>query len=63
MGFAEGREGYGGKRITVPFFSFVKQRPGRTWGSDASLAAEGGYVRKLGCTGDSTFRKRCKNER
>ena len=31
--------GYGGERITAPFFSLIKQRPSRTWFSDESLAA------------------------
>ena len=40
--------GYGGERITAPFFSFVKQRPSRTWFSDASLAAMGGICNEMG---------------
>ena len=40
--------GYGGVRITAPFFSFDKQRPSRTWFSDVSLAAIGGLCMETG---------------
>ena len=40
--------GYGGERITAPFFRFVKQRPSRTWLSNASLAAIGGLFMEMG---------------
>ena len=40
--------GYGGERITAPFFSFVKQRTSRKWFSYASLAATGGLCMETG---------------
>ena len=46
-GFSGGG-GYGGERIKAPFFSFLNQRPSRTWFSDASLAAIGGLCMETG---------------
>jgi len=46
--FLETGGGYGGESITAPSFSFVKQRPSRTWFSDASLTAIGGLCMETG---------------
>ena len=46
--FLETGGGNGGERITAPSFSFVKQRPSRTWFSDASLSAIGGLCMETG---------------
>ena len=46
--FWGGGGGYGGERITAPFFSFVQQRSRRTWFSDAFLAAMGGLCMETG---------------